>query len=348
MAEAAPLLPEYQPGLLSPVGTPRSPVVTPRSFSYRLDAGSDFSLGSRRSSTSSLFGSRRQSTDSLLGSRRASSVFGSRYGFGNTYVQIDDTGIYLSSLAVTIILSALATLGIVLFTVVVTLSILLGQCQAKPLILDKPNQCISFALNAEVNNLQDWTLPQDCITNAQVYVDSGQYYLDFARAVDAAGDYLRVAVDGQSDGRDMVILDLDDTMLSSIPLLRQQHFGADLFKQQVWDSYVELATMPPLGPMLSLYQELKASNWSFAIISERAEWQRNVTVLNLDNVGYEDYILILRSEPVPIVDFKTKARVELEEQGFRIWAAIGDQWSDLTGQANGKRVFKLPNSLYFS
>lgn len=69
---------------------------------------------------------------------------------------------------------------------------------------------------------------------------------------------------------------------------------ADLFKQQVWDSYVELAAMPPLGPMLSLYQELKASNWSFAIISERAEWQRNVTVLNLDNVGYEDYILILR------------------------------------------------------
>lgn len=152
-------------------------------------------------------------------------MFGSRYGFGNTYVQIDDTGIYLSSLAVTIVLSALATLGILLFTVVVTLSILLGQCQDKPLIVDQPNQCASFALNAEVNNLQNWTLPQDCITNAQVYIDSGQYYLDFATSIDAARSFLRAAVVDESDGLDMVILDLDDTMLSSLPLLRQQHFG---------------------------------------------------------------------------------------------------------------------------
>lgn len=151
-------------------------------------------------------------------------MFGSRYGFGNTYVQIDDSGIYLSSLAVTIVLSALATLGILLFTVVVTLAILLGQCQDKPIILDKPNQCASFALNADLNNLQNWILPQDCIINAEVYVDSGQYFLDFALAIDAARTFLRAAV-VEPDGRDMVILDLDDTMLSSIPLLRQHHFG---------------------------------------------------------------------------------------------------------------------------
>jgi len=53
--------------------------------------------------------------------------------------------------------------------------------------------------------------------------------------------------------------------------------------------------MPPLGPMLSMYQELKAMNWKFAIISDRVEQQRNITVRNLSNVGYEDYILILRS-----------------------------------------------------
>lgn len=152
-------------------------------------------------------------------------MYGSRYGFGNTYVQIDDTGIYLSSLAVTIVLSALATLGILLFTVVVTLSILLGQCQDKPIAVENPNQCASFALNAELNNLQNWTLPQDCVTNAQLYVESGQYYLDFAHAVDAAQAFLRAAVTESADGRDMVILDLDDTMLSSLPLLRQHHFG---------------------------------------------------------------------------------------------------------------------------
>ena len=151
-------------------------------------------------------------------------VFGSRYGFGNTFVQIDDMGIYFSSLAVTIILSALATLGILLFTVVVTLSIMLGQCQDKPIVLDKPNQCASFALSAEVNNLQNWTLPQDCIKNAELYVDSGQYELDFTLAVDAARTFLGSAV-VETDARNMVVLDLDDTMLSSLPLLREHHFG---------------------------------------------------------------------------------------------------------------------------
>lgn len=321
------------------------PITVPRSFSYRLDAGNDL-LGSRRSSAASLFSSRLESTNSLLSIGR-DSEFGSRYGFGNTYVQIDDTGIYLSSLAVTIILSAVATLGIVFFTLVVTLAVMLGQCEDKPKILEKPNQCASFALSAEVYNLRNWTLPQDCITNAEIYIGSGQYYVDFALAIDAARTYLRSVV-VESDGRDLLVLDLDDTMLSSLPLLRLHHFGAEYFKQDVWDGYVNLAKMPPLDPMLSLYKELKALNWSIAIISDRDEGQRNATVTNLNSAGYKDYILILRSEPGPIVDFKSKSRLELEKQGFRLWAGIGDQWSDLTGQAVGKRTFKLPNSLYYA
>ena len=55
-----------------------------------------------------------------------------------------------------------------------------------------------------------------------------------------------------------------------------------------------------------------------------------------------------RSEPGTVVEFKTKARLELENKGFRIWAGIGDQWNDLRGEAIGKRVFKLPNSLYYT
>lgn len=69
---------------------------------------------------------------------------------------------------------------------------------------------------------------------------------------------------------------------------------AERFKQEVWDSYVKLAAMPPLKPMMSLYKELKAINWSIAVISDRVEEQRNVTIKNLNNAGYEDYILILR------------------------------------------------------
>lgn len=48
--------------------------------------------------------------------------------------------------------------------------------------------------------------------------------------------------------------------------------------------------------MMSLYKELKALNWSIAVISDRVEGQRNVTIKNLNNAGYIDYILILRYE----------------------------------------------------
>lgn len=150
-------------------------------------------------------------------------LFGSRYGFGNTYVLIDDMGIYFSSHAVTFVILALAVVGIVLFTLMVTLSTTLGQCQGKSIVILKPDVCASFARNAEVNNLQNWTLPQDCVTFSALYFDSGQYHADCALAIDAARTYLASVV-VESDGQDMVVLELDDTMLSSISLYTQHHF----------------------------------------------------------------------------------------------------------------------------
>lgn len=70
---------------------------------------------------------------------------------------------------------------------------------------------------------------------------------------------------------------------------------AEVFNQEVWNSYVELANMPPLEPMLSLYNELKALNWSFAVLCGRVEAERNITIQNLNEAGYEDFTLILRS-----------------------------------------------------
>lgn len=70
--------------------------------------------------------------------------------------------------------------------------------------------------------------------------------------------------------------------------------SAEAFTKQSWDSFLDLASMPPLEQTLSLYDELKALNWKFAVISERAEEQRNMTMKNLGDAGYEDFILVLR------------------------------------------------------
>lgn len=58
-------------------------------------------------------------------------------------------------------------------------------------------------------------------------------------------------------------------------------------------------------------------------------------------------MMVTRTEPLAAVEYKSKERLKLVARGYRIWASLGDQWSDLTGDATGKRVFKLPNSLYY-
>jgi acid phosphatase len=126
---------------------------------------------------------------------------------------------------------------------------------------------------------------------------------------------------------------------------------AELFNLTSWQFWVMKASAPPLEPMLSLYTELRALNWSLALITGRSENQRDLTEQNLLAAGYEGWAaLILRSEEnegVPAVEYKTKERLKLEEKGFRIWSGFGDQWSDLTGSASGSRTFKLPNPMYY-
>jgi len=45
--------------------------------------------------------------------------------------------------------------------------------------------------------------------------------------------------------------------------------------------------------------------------------------------------------------YKSDVRKQLEEEGYRIWGNVGDQWSDIKGDYLGNRTFKLPNPMYF-
>jgi hypothetical protein len=47
------------------------------------------------------------------------------------------------------------------------------------------------------------------------------------------------------------------------------------------------------------------------------------------------------------VEYKSKYRRMLEEDGYRIRSSLGDQWSDLAGGDAGDRTFKLPNPMYY-
>jgi len=47
------------------------------------------------------------------------------------------------------------------------------------------------------------------------------------------------------------------------------------------------------------------------------------------------------------VEYKSTERAKLVQQGYRIIANVGDQWSGLSGHNVGIRTFKLPNPMYY-
>lgn len=151
----------------------------------------------------------------------ACAAYGSRYGFGTAYFEVDDRGIYLSSLALTVLAGFITTIGIILFTLVVTLAVMLGKCQNSRA---PPNACASFALNTELNNLQGQLVPKECKGFVEGYVASGQYLTDFAGAVEAARAYL-LGLEAGPDARDLVVLDIDETVLSNVAYYEDNNYG---------------------------------------------------------------------------------------------------------------------------
>lgn len=144
----------------------------------------------------------------------------SQYGsiFGSRFSLTDGSGVFISSMALTIIVSAIAIVGIVLVTVIITLAVLLSSCENRSTVtLEKQgflDSCYSFRLNAELNNIQDWVVPSVCEDYISSYVHGGQYMKDVEISVDLARRYLK-ALTGKHDKRYAVVLDIDETALSN-------------------------------------------------------------------------------------------------------------------------------------
>jgi len=211
--------------------------------------------------------------------------------------------------------------------------------------------CSSFFFNSQVNNAQGWkVIPEDCEDVVRHYMNDGQYALDMEGVAMAALEYLR-GILPRDDGMDVVIFDIDETALSNLPYYHQHRYGAEVFDHPLFSKWVEEGKASVIPAMLSLYKALRAENWGIVFMTGRTESQRNITSENLLAVGYEGWITLLLRSPaeahLSAMEYKTQKRLQLEEQGYRIWSSLGDQWSDLAGAAVGNRTFKLPNPMYY-
>jgi acid phosphatase len=189
------------------------------------------------------------------------------------------------------------------------------------------------------------------------YVDSGEYDRDFAAVVAQARTWLERRA--KSGGRLALVLDIDETALSNIPVLKLNDWGVilegatnlitgpcGLFE------WMKLSRAEPLRPTLELTRLARQSGVAILFVTARPERLRAATEQNLKAAGYEWARLFLKPprpkgapKPASESEYKSRVRAQCVAEGYTIILNMGDQQSDLAG-GFAERTFKLPNPFY--
>jgi len=145
-----------------------------------------------------------------------------------------------------------------------------------------------------------------------------------------------------------LVLDIDDTSLSTWPELLPNDFG---FVSSVWNAWAETSSAPAISGTLSLFKRAKEMGIAVFFITGRADTLRDATEKNLHNAGYDQWEgLTMRTQDQAseaTIAYKSAARAAIVQQGYHLILNVGDQFSDLKGTPAGDYSVKLPNPFYY-
>lgn len=178
------------------------------------------------------------------------------------------------------------------------------------------------------------------------YADSGTYERSLAAAAAPAQAWIEQRA-ARGGTKLAIVLDLDETLLSNLPHMREMDFG---YVPGLWEKWVALADAPAIAPIAELYRSARARGIAVFYLTGRRERDRPGTVKNLQLVGADDYVALHckpDNDPGLTQTFKTATRRKITEDGYTIIANIGDQQSDLDG-GFAEKTFKLPNPFYMT
>jgi phosphoglycolate phosphatase-like HAD superfamily hydrolase len=150
---------------------------------------------------------------------------------------------------------------------------------------------------------------------------------------------------GRGNDKPAIVLDVDETSLSNYSAIQADHFTFGTNSQAEATNEIGKA----IAPTLKLFNDAKQAGVAVFFITGRPEAQRAVTEDNLKREGYDGWAgLTLKPAGTTLstVQYKSGARAAIEQQGYRILANVGDQYSDIAG-GHEARGYKLPNPFYF-
>jgi hypothetical protein len=142
-----------------------------------------------------------------------------------------------------------------------------------------------------------------------------------------------------------IVLDIDETSLSNYSAIVADNFTFGTNSQNEAVNKIGIA----IAPTLELFNLAKKNGVAVFFITGRGEAVRQPTTENLQAQGFSGWdglILKPAGTTLTTVAYKSGARAAIEQQGYRIIANVGDQYSDLAGGHEDK-AFKLPNPFYF-
>ena len=193
------------------------------------------------------------------------------------------------------------------------------------------------------------TEPQNLAISKQdviKYHDSGAYDYDITTVANEAYDYLQIRLAQNPQQKLAMVLDIDDTSLNFYDLQKTDDFSS---RQDLIIKRLSQSKVPPVKPILDLYNFALKNNVAVFFITGRAETMRSATTATLTNAGYKNWSGLYMRGPKDTgrntVDYKSSLRKQIIANGYDVVLNIGDQYSDMAG-GYADRSYKLPNPYY--
>ena len=175
------------------------------------------------------------------------------------------------------------------------------------------------------------------------YHDSGEWDRDTSAAIARASRLLAAGL-RRTGGRPALVLDVDDTSLSSYDCLKRANFLRAAAR-----ACIAAATLPAIPQTLRFYRDARRRHVTVFFITGRRESSRRATRTNLERQGYTAGWRLLMRPDGPRrgtnATYKASQRRRVTRRGFRVLVNVGDQKTDLVG-GHARANVKVPNPMY--
>lgn len=147
----------------------------------------------------------------------------------------------------------------------------------------------------------------------------------------------------------IVVFDIDDTLLSNEQFIQAD--GGYFLKRII--GFQRLGQLTLIDRQKEIYDWCIANGIGVVMITFRCETEYPSTVINLKEQGIHQWQkLVLFPKPcdyhmTTAQAYKEKVRQKLTQQGYQVIATVGDQYSDISGEANGVPI-KVKDPGYFT